>query len=438
MKKDSFKFKFKKKQLNKEKAEEKKETLKVEENAVEEKKAIVVVPRIENKETIKAKEILNDSEIIDKAYQAVREIKTSRIPGSSDERNTANYLLNKTEEILGKKGALEPFYVSWFSHNFGLMIIGAMFLIALITFAFSPLTALIFYMVAVVILGNRIFSKKDIFKGITKKDISFNVVSELDAKSKTENTLIITSNYSSSKNWLLNRFFNINSKALLISMIVYVLILFISLICLSAGIDNVGLQAFVGLLLSVLAIGCFAFYSFDKGNLNIRNGLGGVALSLMTVDYLNNHPKLVGDNTKVVLALIGGGTDGANGTKAFIKEHFKNNNDYPNAKVISFETITDDQAIISNDSKSTLTNMAYDRLCKDPVAKQKGIIKGYGTTLFSQVGVDSIAIGENQKIIKTDVNTIKDNKELSVEELTKKLYLYLPVVTDVLNKFNNK
>ena len=58
--------------------------------------------------------------------------------------------------------------------------------------------------------------------------------------------------------------------------------------------------------------------------------------------------------------------------------------------------------------------------------------------MFSQVGVDSIAIGENQKIIKTDVNTIKDNKELSVEELTKKFYLYLPVVTDVLNKFNNK
>ncbi len=415
---------FSKKQLNTE--EEKLETKEVKkENTFE------FMPRIEAIEEKKVDKI-SDKEILDRGVELVESISSSRIQGSKEEREVANYLLNSTEKFFGKKGSLEPFYVSNFSHNYGLMLIGAIFLIALITFAFEPLASLFLYIIGLIVLVCRVFFKKDATT-IIKKDISFNVVNELDSRAKTENTLIISANYSSSRNWLLNRFFPINSKAFLFANGIISLVLLIGLIVLSAGVISVGLEVVVGLLLALQMLLCLCFYSFDKPNKNNKHGLQSLAIAEMIVDYLNQHNGLVGDNTKIVFVAVGGGTDGANGTKAFIREHFKNNNDYPNAVAVSFESINENTLFTKN-PKNKATTIAYERLNKTPIKKHRALLKGYGTNLFDSIGVDAVAIGESIDKIETDFNTIKDNGHVDREFIEEKFYSYLPIITDLLNE----
>ena len=415
---------FSKKQLNTEEE-------KIEVKELKKESTFEFMPRIEATEEKKVEKI-SDSEIVNRGIELANSIKSSRIQGSKEEREVANYLLDTTENILNQKGSLEPFYVSNFYYNYGLMLIGVIFLIALITFVFSPIASLILYLTSLVALVCRVILKKDI-AFLSKKDISFNVVNELNSRDKTENTLIIATNYSSSRNWLLNRFFTINLRAFITVNIIFILATFISLVILACGINNIGLQSFVGVLLFLQMMFCLCFYSFDKPNKNAKHGLSGLAVSEAIVDYLNQHSGLIGDNTKVVFVAVGGGTDGANGTKAFIKEHFKNNNDYPNAVVVSFENTVED-TILTRNSKGKITTIAYERLSKKPIKKQKGFLKGYGTNLFENMGVDAVAIGESVDNIRVDFNTVKDNCDLKYEEIEEKFYCYLPIITDILNE----
>ena len=414
---------FSKKQVNTEEISKPVEVKK--ENTLE------FLPRIEAKE-VKKEEPISDMEIINRGLELVNNIQSPRISGSKSERAVANYLLNITDNNFDNKGSLEPFYVNNFSSKFGLMMIGAILLIALITFTFSPITSLMLYIVSILVFMGRIFAKKDVFAAV-KRDISFNVVNEKESRKKAENTLIIASNYSSSQNWLINRWFKVNLKALFIVNIVFAISIFVSLIVLSAGVSSVVLEVFVGLILVVQVLMLVGFYSFDKPNVNKRYGLSGLAVAEIIYDYLNNHSGLIGDNTKLVFVATGGGVDGVNGTKAFIKEHFTNNNDYPNATVIGFDSVNCD-TIYTQNPKGKATTIAYERLSNDIIKKQKGLIRGYQTTLFKNIGVDAVVLGKSTDTLVTDFNTIKDNEVLNAKQIENKVYSYLPIITDLLKE----
>lgn len=359
----------------------------------------------------------------------------NRILGSEGEKQTANYLLNKTEEVLKIKGRLEPFYVKSFAYNYGLLIVGGLLLLSLILFAIEPISAFLINITAVSLLIFRVWLKYDIIGVFDKKSVSYNVVNEIKSEEITKNTLILTSNYSSGRNW--NYSLKINVKAFNIVSSVLLSLELISMMVLAFGVKNVGLQVVVGLLLGVMIIICTSFYGYQKQQgKNVYNGLGGVATTFAVVDYLNKHRELIGKNTSVVFCAFGGGIDGINGTKAFIKEHFKVNNDYDNAISLNIEGMPQENIALYLDffgKDNDISSKVYESLNKKvSVVKERGLIKGCGTTFLNKVGVKSVGVGNVTNILPYNLNNNKDNVVPSEDEAQKQFDKCLEVVKDLL------
>lgn len=373
--------------------------------------------------------------------EEIRDSNPSRLLGSKGERKTANFLLKRTEEIFGTKGKLEPFYVKNFAYNFGMLIYGAFFILTLLVYYFSPITAVFINLIGVIGLINRLFFKVDMVGYFDKKSTSFNVVNELKSKSATKNTLILTSNYSTARKWNFTRLFKVNLKAFSVIAIVLLLVEIIFLIVLSAGIVNLGLIIFTGIMVGILAVFCIAFYGYGKKNCkNVKYGLTGVGMNVAIVDYLSKHRDLLGDGTSVVFCCFGGGTDGANGSKAFVKEHFKINDDYKKAVAINFEAVVNENEALYLDvykrkhNKGRLAKKVYEGINAKGVNKETGLIKGYATTHFGGIGVDSVGIGVSMRNIPRDFNNEKDDSLPSQEEFTKRFERYLGVVEEILEE----
>lgn len=390
----------------------------------------------EDTEAIAAKSIELIKEIAEK-YSARR-------PGSKSEKATANLILERTEQALENKGSLEPFYVKKFAYNFGMAVIGALYLIAALTFAFSPLTALIFNCLAIILTVSRIFLKKDLLGVFDKKSIAFNVVNEMK-KENAKNTLILTSNYSSARRWNFSGKIKINLKAFAISAIVILLAEFICLAALAFGVVSAGLQAVTGVMLAFIIFFYLGFYNYSKKQgANIANGLSGTGMSFALAEYLKNHKELIGRNTNVIFCCFGGGIDGSAGAKAFIKQHFVYNDDYKKAVLLDFEAVNNDKTALYVDAyhknnNNFVANKVYEKLSKKSVInKERGILKGFAVTAFNSVGVDSVGIGNSMRILPDNFNNEKDCAIPQPESTKEQLDFYIEIVTEILNELDEQ
>lgn len=377
--------------------------------------------------------------------EEIRDSYPTRLLGSKGERKTANFLLKRTEETFKTKGKLEPFYVKSFAYNYGMLIYGAFFVLTLLVYYFSPITAVFINLMGVIGMMDRMFFKVDMVGLFDKKSTSFNVVNEIKSKGATKNTLILTSNYSTSKKWNFTRLFKVNLKAFSIISMILLLVEIICLIVIAAGINNLGLIIFTGIMVGFFMIFCFAFYGYGKKNCkNVKYGLTGVGMNVAIVDYLSKHRELIGDGTRVVFCCFGGGTDGANGSRAFIKEHFKINDDYKKAVAINFEAVANENEALYLDvykrkhSKGRLAKKVYEGINAKGVNKETGVIKGYAATNFGSIGVDSVGIGVSMRNIPKDFNNEKDDSLPSQEEFTKRFNRYLGVVEEILEEMKTE
>lgn len=392
------------------------------------------IPREESKQNQVTK--VFDDEIVSRGVSYTNSICVPRVAGSKQEREIANNMLVHSEEVLDHKGTIEPFYVAKSLHKYGLLLFSVLFLIILVTFPFSPISAFIVYLFSISALALRVFFKVDLL-GFFGKDISFNVVNEIKKSNNFTNTLIVTSNYSTSCDYNINRFFKVNIKAFYITMIALNCLAFIMFVVLVAGVNSVAVKVITGLLIATDVVVLALFYGNAK-NLNSKNGLSGVNTSLLIMDYLNNHKGLIGDNTKVVFCSFGGGTDSTKGAKEFVKQHFTNNDDYPNAVVVDLNcTKPVKPTIYTGKNANKLANSAYEKLCIKGFNKERALLKGGAVKEFNRVGVDCVSFGDSTREIGTDFNTANDNSKQDKTESMENFYTYLDVVTDILNKLKN-
>lgn len=298
--------------------------------------------------------------IIETFTKKVEETAPVRFAASTDEKASALKMRELFHKTLGLPSRMEPFTVRPLAGRFGIPVLGAIYAVALLFYILGVIIShpihnafLVFAIVisafALSLFIIQVYYNKNIFNFMYPKRTSYNVLTTIESERQADYTLIIGGHYDSDMDradaflWLRDK----NLPPWLAKTLKIVVLASIPTMVIMANLamflpkPSIALRAFI-FLFPVIFSGISIFYLvtyFSYGRNSSKKGRAGLTatgISLAVADYLRQHPEVVPENCKIVLASFGSKECGAKGSEAFYDQHIKNNSELPNPCLINF------------------------------------------------------------------------------------------------------